>query len=154
MEEVEGIPFSAKNLESLSYFHFFLLLIFFIAVTHYCLLESLWNFFDEGYNQSPDCQIQWILKSLSYLISASFDTTPPLAFLSPKFTFYVGVSQYSDFDFLSDYVHFLYSHIHPHNFSYHLFSHSFILSLFFPSSLCLCMCIHLTRAPFSSLSAC
>jgi len=78
--------------ESPSYFHFFFSLLYiFTALTHSCPLESPfhWNLFGEGYHWSPNCQIQWILKFLSYLISASFDTTPPLTFPPPKFTFYV-----------------------------------------------------------------
>ena len=104
------LSLSQDSWESPSYFHFFFSLLYiFTALIHSCPLESPfhWNLFGEGYHWSPNCQIQWILKFLSYLISALFDTTPPLTFPPPKFTFYVVFPSILTFVLFLVYIPFL-----------------------------------------------
>lgn len=124
--------------ESPGYFHFFFSPLYILtALTHYCPLESPfhWSLFGEGYHWSLNCQIQWILKSLSYLISASFDTTPRLTFPPTKFTFYVVFSSILTSVLFLVYIAFLCS---QSTLIILATTYILILSLSFLISLCIC----------------
>lgn len=125
MPEIEGIPFSVKMFKNqlfpLPSSSLYTLSRVFI------LLEFLWWRLPQMSKLPNLVDIEILV-----LISASFDTTLPLAFVASNCTFYTSISQDPDLGFLLNFV-FLSccNHMHRHNFSYPLYSHSLALCFFF-----------------------